>query len=397
MVVGQQLKKWTYLLDNVEVKGIVLNGYDTLVDKDQDTKTGNIIQHPIGEPIGTSDFFNIIPDDNYKNLLSNTTGSMGVIHLECYQSGLINDPRINRTGNTWSLGDKPSTQTLMLTNRPNDPILRVGDHVRVTGQWIIENGHPTNPGHRHLGTDSETGLPKYVPDPIMRGLLALDFIFMELHPFHWNNIEWLDGPQPQTTNKVTETISVAGPIYQLVYIDNWLANKAAGVTNKVFIESDGRDFTNGNSANSYIKAAPARPGYDPCKAIADQITVLQNELKEATAEMNAQPPPSIGEKQALAKQIKSLNAQIATQNTALQNCHPISFTENVLINNSGLPLEQIRWITKVSDGIKVTVSIPATPTLTFDGLNSGIKLADINNPANNQSVFQAVYQVWWTS
>jgi hypothetical protein len=396
MVVGQQLKKWTYLLDNVEVKGIVLNGNETLVEKDLDPNTGNIIQHPKGEAIGASDFFNLVPDENYNNLLVNSPGSMGVIHCECYcckdavWSGIVDDPnRINRTNPSWSLGNKPDTP-LTLTNRPNDHLLRVGDHIRITGQWVIENGHPTNPGHRKLGTDYETGQKKYVLDPIMRGELAYGFVFMELHPFHWNSIEWLDAPQPN--NIVTETISVAGPVYECVYIDNWVANKIAGVTNKVFIESDGTYFHNGSSARSYIMAMPARPGYDPCKKYSDQIALLQQENNEAQAELNAKPPPTGQERAAIAQGIKNRNKQINDLTITFQNCQPISFTENVLINSSGLPLEQIRWITKVQDGIQVTVSLPATPTLTFNGL----KLADINNPANNQSVFQAIYQVQWT-
>src|SRR5262249_39841599 len=139
-------------------------------------------------------------------------------------------------------------QTLMLTN---DPLLRVGDHIRIEGQWIVENGHPNNPGHRKLGKDPETGQPKYVLDPIRRGELALGFVFMELHPFYWNKIEWLDGPQ--TDNVVKKRISVAGPIYEIVYIENWVANRLAGVINKIFIENDGRFFVNGNSASSYMR------------------------------------------------------------------------------------------------------------------------------------------------
>ena len=63
----------------------------------------------------------------------------------------------------------------MLKNRPNDPPLRVGDHIRIGGQWMVENGHPNNPGQRKLGTDSETGKPKYVPIFLQRGELVYDF------------------------------------------------------------------------------------------------------------------------------------------------------------------------------------------------------------------------------
>ncbi|MGC2425798.1 MAG: hypothetical protein WA421_02080 [Nitrososphaeraceae archaeon] len=59
--------------------------------------------------------------------------------------------------------------------------------------------------------------------------------------------------------------------------------------------------------------------------------------------------------------------------------------------DTGLPLETIRSVSKVSDGIEVTVSVSAPQTMRYDGLN----LADIKDPANNKSVFQARYQVWW--
>ena len=103
MVVGQQAKKWTFLLDNVEVKGTVLHGNETLVEKDLNPKTGKVIEHPKGEALNTSDSFNLIPDDNYKHLVSNTRGSMGVIHCECYSKGLTDDPNRNNHPTSWSL------------------------------------------------------------------------------------------------------------------------------------------------------------------------------------------------------------------------------------------------------------------------------------------------------
>ena len=52
-----------------------------------------------------------------------------------------------------------------------------------------------------------------------------------------------------------------------------------------------------------------------------------------------------------------------------------------------LPLEQIRWIKPIPDGIKVTV-YPIQSTLGFDGL----KLADIINPDNGKLSFQTKYK-----
>ena len=169
------------------------------------------------------------------------------------------------------------------------------------------------------------------------------------------------------------------------------SNRLAFVINKVFVESDGRFFTNGNSALAYIKAKPDRPGYNPCKSIADEITALQRELQDASSELNTPPYPIGSAKAAIAASIKRLNSKISQKKIELSQCQPIVYKETVLVNNTGLPLEQIRWISPMPDGIKVTVSIPIPPTMTFDGL----KLADINNPANGKSTFQAKYQVSW--
>lgn len=314
MVVGPEVKKFTWLLDNVEVKGIV--------------RLGSL---QIGNEIGSGDALDIEPDENYKHLVSHTPGSDGVIHCETYREGIAigNSPNINRVA-PWPIETKPP-------RNGGDPesfktvtgqALKVGDHVRIVGRWLIENGHPEKRITRQ------------------RGNFRVGVVFMELHPFNWKDIRPV---VPLNPNEVaTERVSVAAPIYEEIYSAGegqgffsfqwWRdgVNQFFGLWNRLYISEDLPNFHNTVIANPYIKAPPLPSGFTPEKGLIDYI-------------------------------------------------------EYPIINGTGLPLDSVRIITIENEGIKVSVTVSAPLTQSFNGIN----IANVNDPALNRSVFQADYSVWW--
>jgi len=133
--VGQQVQhKWTWLMDNVEVKGIVrwIDPKDTTV-----------------EPPTEAGGFGVEPDPNYRHLIDvmpgnnpllfQPPGSIGTLFLETYP---LEQGNVNRHEH-WNLPRKPDDIPFEIMNpatgvkRP----LAVGDHVRVVGRWVIDH-HP---------------------------------------------------------------------------------------------------------------------------------------------------------------------------------------------------------------------------------------------------------------
>jgi hypothetical protein len=98
--------------------------------------------------------------------------------------------------------------------------LKIGDHIRVVGRWLIENAHPDN-----------------------------GYIFPELHPFYFNRIQAIEDVKPSET--VEETISVAAPIYERVTDD----------TRNVLIADDGSDFHTSVTADATILAPALEVGF----------------------------------------------------------------------------------------------------------------------------------------
>jgi hypothetical protein len=311
VAVGPRVLKWTWLLDNVELQGVVVA--DGPLDD--------------GGNIGGADF-NVAPDPNYAHLASLASGSGGLVHCETYRENVATHPdgypqepdRINRV-EPWPIPTKPPSQVQMVldpstgTKRP----LRPGDHIRLTGRWVIENGHPQM---TH-----------------MRGWLNVGFVFIEFHPFDYTNLVLVVPPKPSDT--VAETISIAAPIYEEVYLGDWWANKVAGVANHLFVTASDGGGTGGTIhnmviANAYIKA-PALPA------------------------------------------------------PFLPHAELLELTETVHLNGTGLGLENIRTLQVVDDGIKVSVVDSAKTTNPVDGM----VIADVNDPASNKSVFQARYTVAW--
>jgi hypothetical protein len=230
--VGQLTTKQTWLLDGVELRGIV-HAADG---------------QPAGGAIGAkADDFDLEVDPNYRHvamryMYNGSNGfviAIGRIHCETYPFRPPWVPTVPINLDVpWPLPGKPSDTTFTVrdsatgTSRP----LKDGDHIRVVGRWTIDK-HPEWDVTRK------------------RGALRVGHVHMELHPFAWTTLELVDPvPAPRTSNR--EVVSIAAPLFDEVYLsgDKWLGNWFAGVGSKVFIADDLSDFHNTVSATAEILA-----------------------------------------------------------------------------------------------------------------------------------------------
>ncbi len=303
MTVGQEVKKFTWLLDNVEVKGIV-RAWD-----------GSNNRLPDGAEVGTGDSFDIEPDENYRHLISYVPGYGPWVQCETYP---LDPSSINRA-EPWFLPKKFEQAPFVV----RDPAtgwqvsLKVGDHVRVVGRWVIDH-HP-----EHCVTRT-------------RGWLKVGCAHVEFHPFRWDDIRLVKDVNPWEFEE--EIVSVAAPLHEEIYLGGgkWLANELAGVASKIFITEDGSNYHNTVTANAYIKAPKLPAGFTPHRTL-------------------------------------------------------IGFQEEVHANGTGQAVSQVRSLEVTDNGLKVTATVNAPRTLQFDNL----MVADVNDPANLKSIFQARYRVWW--
>lgn len=307
--------KFTWLLDNVEVIGIV---------------------HNIG-----GDSIDIIPDANYKHLIlymrgNNplpwfSKGTPGVLHLETYP---LSSSDINRSA-PWSLPKKPDDVQFQVKRRDGtSQPLNVGDRIRVVGRWVIDH-------HPEKCFDPEKFTP---PEPARcrsLGLLRVGQVHMELHPFQWDNIQLIE---PATSTDVVSTVvSLAAPLHEEQYLGDWkwFANEVAGVAGKVFLDrSDDPNFP--NFSRNFHTSVGTRVELDP-------------------------PPRPTG-----------------TADWRLV------WTETVTKLGQGMQLADVRTVRQRSDG-----GLIIEATIIAKGANGA--LASINDPANDRWVFQARYDLWWTS
>jgi hypothetical protein len=238
VVVGEHVPcKFIWLLDNVKLVGTV---------------------HFIG-----GDDFAIIPDTNYEHLMRYFRGNNplpwsrrtepGVMHLETYplERGQINrDIFLSaRQGDpTWTLPRKPDGEAFTVTNRAGvSRDLHVGDHVRVTGRWVIDH-------HPEYCKDPAEWDP---PEPARcrnRGWLRVGRTHTELHPFDWKNIRLVEPLRAGDTSRCM--VSMAAPLYEEQYWGDWkwFANELAGVSGHVFV--DGTNYNTAVGTQIHLEAPP---------------------------------------------------------------------------------------------------------------------------------------------
>ena len=245
MAVGQPTKKFTWLLDNVEVKGIV-NWID-----------------PISPDGVQPDEFGIAPDENYSHLIAYMRGNNPLLfrpsdapgELLCETYPLLGADDSNRL-EPWSLSMKPDSLPFEVTDpstgqkRP----MMVGDHIRVIGRLVIDH-HP-----EYCLLPAQRNPPE--PDRCRaRGALMIGPSHMELHPIRWDSIELVVPSPPGAVAR--EIISIAAPLHEEVYFGagKWLGNELAGVSGKVFVAENETNYHNTVQATANIKAPALTPLY----------------------------------------------------------------------------------------------------------------------------------------
>jgi hypothetical protein len=203
VTVGQLTTKQTWLLDNVEITGIVVRDDG---------------QAP-GSDIGNVDDFNLQVDANYAHLAmhyNTDRASIGQVHCETYPlpASQTNDDV------PWPLPTKPSSQAFEVFDpaisgmRP----LKDTDHIRMTGRWTIDKHPEDNITNRHF---------------VARGHVHLEF-----HPIRYDTLEIVIPPAPRSQTQ--EVVSIAAPLFDEVYLSNdkWFGNWFAAVGSKVYISGD---------------------------------------------------------------------------------------------------------------------------------------------------------------
>jgi hypothetical protein len=238
MTVGQSIPtKFTWLLDNVEVRGIV-QGLE-------------------------GDVLDLVPDPNYQHLIAlfrgnnpllwKPLGDPAVIHCETNPIGPHGTGSIDRD-EPWALPQMPPDQMLTGTDSMGATRdLQVGDHIQVFGRWCIDH-HPEfcNP------PDQKPSLSITDTQPYRcrkRGALRVGPVHTELHPYYWDNIRILDRQYYETDEVI---LSLAAPIHEEQYLGSWkwVGNECAGVAGKVFIDPDGSNFHPTVSADMTIEGPP---------------------------------------------------------------------------------------------------------------------------------------------
>ncbi len=241
MAVGEIITtKWIWLLDEVEIVGIVHN-----IEEDE---------------------FDIQPEPNYFHLISNMRGNMplpwlgvnsplpGLLHCETY---VLDPSRINRA-DPWRLPTKPGDQPFRVKlPAGGDRDIAQGDRVRVVGRWVIDH-HPEycDPTKLSIPVSPDHAFRCRTLGPL--GELRVGMCHAELHPFAWDDIRLVEDAPPTGTRSLT--LSLAAPIYEEQYIGNWkwAANEVEGVAGKVFIAHDLSNYHETVSANVRI-FAPGLP------------------------------------------------------------------------------------------------------------------------------------------
>jgi hypothetical protein len=321
MPVGQWTHKFTWLLDDVEVRGLVtwVDAGDTKIDIQLDPNYVHLANHV-----------------NTAAWKDHVARWHDVIHCEAYH-------QIPNTVNRQLpfTGPKHNGQVQQVLDLKNGGLrdVQVGDHVRVVGRWLIENGHPE---------------ATFNQGPLK--VLKIGATWVELHPYHWENVQTVE-PAPVSGTE-SEVLSLAAPVYSHAYVGEgkWAGNYLNGLASwpweepkqqRLFIEDDRSNFRNTMRAKMRITAPPLPPGLHGDRTL-------------------------------------------------------IKYHEAVLQDGTGLPLDQIRTITVDDYGIEIAASVTAPPLSARGGTDTDAgtaslrdRLASVNDPANGLSVFQARYSVSW--
>jgi hypothetical protein len=319
---GPEVRKWTLMLERVEVQGVVSKA-----------------KHVNGSGQIVGDEFDIALDPNYRYLAVNHQSVPSLepvtIHCETYNTGIVDPKLINRVVNGWSIPSKKvvaNDAPFIVKDKPgDDKALRVGDHIRIYGVWVIESGHPEEQNERIINI--------YNPPSITPSItLLVGESWSELHPFDWQNITL--APQPQPNEQREETISLAVPLWEDILVEqnhflSDLLDPSEKYSHTIYL--DGSNFHENVTADAYIKAPDLPQGWHGEESL-------------------------------------------------------IAYTETLLpIGKNYKTTRLTKRINPRPDGILVNVRLRPTHLRKHGELY----LADIDGPSHGEQVFQAQYNVWW--
>lgn len=242
MIPGQKLSKWTWLMEDVTVRGIVRDAVDP-----------NDHREPkqIGAELGGADAFDLEVDPNYRHLIAisgnNPTpfrSPPGCIHVEGYHHDFDNPDWINRVAPSY-YPEERKEEWFKVDGRN----LAVGDRIEVAGRWIIENQHENFCWRGSAITKFFRNWSREnPPSPLL--VTNYGCVWTELHPFKWKEIKSVRRLPATGTEK--ETLCLAAPLYECTFARGGIFNDGR-LRGRVAILSDKKNYREDAHARMHIK------------------------------------------------------------------------------------------------------------------------------------------------
>lgn len=166
---------------------------------------------------GPSTAWNVVLDDNFAHLTGAVRGAGQRIHVEAYPSGICwivnKEVQINRFG-AWAIAEENE-------KNPTDPLwgklwdasasspafrsIHPGDHVRIRGILLIENGHAIYDSDLGRAVSPETTHPDG----------GDGYVFLECHPHDYRYVRTVPADDPVAR----DTLIVVAPLYEYLKDD----------------------------------------------------------------------------------------------------------------------------------------------------------------------------------
>jgi hypothetical protein len=210
---------YTLLVDNVVLEGVayVLDGHV-----------------PVEEPLGARTAFDLILDEQYQCLLKAVPGN-GFLHctMTVPPAGQSNRP------DPGTIPPMPAGTTLSVQNRPDNPSLLLGDHIRISGRlWLVH------------ALDLR---------PVVEGNLQRSQTMLVLQPFEWNKIQVIDvSPQRAAVG----SLALVAPLFQERYLEGE-PNVTQRVDGHVYVAADGSNYVNSLTTSLTLQVPKLPPGFKP--------------------------------------------------------------------------------------------------------------------------------------
>jgi hypothetical protein len=176
-------------------------------------------------------------------ILSQGTPPPPIMKLETYAVGGWPDS-----------SDGGGTPPTVNDNNQTRPV-RVGDHIRISGMYVIDYAHPM---YHDVHSDSFT---------YMRGPFKAAYAHSEIHPYRFQGVELISNLQPGP-QLFTEAHTVVAPVFPEVYSFTWKANSLFGRAGH-FVDEAKRET---NTASFFISAPPKPPGDFVPRLIQSEVT-----------------------------------------------------------------------------------------------------------------------------